>query len=151
MTTVYLALYKGRKSGGGIKVQLARLADWAVRQATGGIYSHCEIAVAQADGRFACYSASLRDGGVRAKTMPLSEDKWDLIELRQADLLPRINYWFLQTRGAPYDTIGALGVVLPLSGSLKKWFCSEWCAQVLGLPQPETYSPNTLAKHFQAA
>lgn len=76
---IYLALYKGRRDGTGIQVQAARLTDWATRRLTRGIYSHCEIAVALDSGRFECYSASIRDGGVRRKTMPLPPDKWDLL------------------------------------------------------------------------
>ena len=149
--TIYVAFYKGRKGGKGIKVQLARLADWAIRQATGGIYSHCEIAVALGDGRFECYSASLRDGGVRRKLIHLTPDKWDLIELPEV-VAEQARALYRKTLGAKYDTWGVFATVLPrVRGSRNKWFCSEWCAVPLGLPQPEKYSPNRLAKRFQAA
>lgn len=149
--TIYVAFYKGRKGGKGIKVQLARLADWAIRQATGGIYSHCEIAVALGDGRFKCYSASLRDGGVRRKVMPLPPHKWDLVQVSDG-LIDSTRTLYRHSVGEPYDLIGALAVALPrciATPRLGRWFCSEWCAQALGLNQPEKYSPNALAKHFQ--
>lgn len=45
MSKVYLALYKGRKSGRTPKALAMRFADWVIRKATRGIYSHCEIAL----------------------------------------------------------------------------------------------------------
>ena len=79
--TVYLALYKGRRDGAWYRpgVAAARLSDWIIRTLTGSPYSHCELAVPCADGQYDCYSSSIRDGGVRLKTMPLPPEKWDLI------------------------------------------------------------------------
>ena len=150
MTQVYLALYKGRKRGKTPRELWQRLMDWAVRWATSGQYSHCEIAVKHsfADD-YHCYSASLRDGGVRMKTMTLPADKWDSIPINQLDAYIDVLNYFAQTRGKPYDLIGACGVVLGIKGSLKKWFCSEWCAAALGLQYPDRYSPQNLADWFR--
>ena len=148
--TIYVAFYKGRKGGKGIKVQLARLADWAIRQATGGIYSHCEIAIATPDGMFECYSASLRDGGVRCKVMRLPWDKWDLVELPATDVsTAKLQMIWLMTQGKSYDVLGSLGVVLRFGNGLDKWFCSEWCAHVLGFAAPWRLSPNDLAARIR--
>lgn len=63
---VYLALYKGKKEGRGLKVRWARFRDWLVRTVTRSPYSHCEIAVTvHPKTLYTCYSASARDGGVR--------------------------------------------------------------------------------------
>ena len=149
MTQVYLALYKGRKQGTSPKELAQRLMDWAVRWATRGQYSHCEIAVKHsfADD-YHCYSASARDGGVRSKTMPLTPDKWDLIPIRDAEAYDRVLALYQSTRGAKYDFGGALGVVLPIRQAVQRWFCSEWCAHALGLGQPEKFSPSNLAEHL---
>ena len=146
MAQVYLALYKGRKRGKTPREQWQRLMDWAVRWATNGQYSHCEIAVKHsfADD-YHCYSASARDGGVRSKTMPLPADKWDLLEIRDVDAYDKVWALFQQTRGAKYDYCGALGLVLPIRQARQRWFCSEWCAKALELGQPEKFSPNRLA------
>ncbi|XXQ68982.1 hypothetical protein ACKLNO_03755 [Neisseriaceae bacterium B1] len=146
--SVYLALYKGKKTGKGINVWAARLCDWAIRTITRGQYSHCEIAI-DLGGKFECYSASLRDGGVRRKLIDLAPDKWDLIELPE-NAAQQARELYRQTLGTKYDVWGLLGVVLKChSGSLKKWFCSEWCAQALGLEKPAQYSPNSLAHCYQ--
>lgn len=151
MTRVYLALYKGRKRGTSPRELWQRLMDWAVRIATRGQYSHCEIAVKHGfTDDYHCYSASLRDGGVRSKTMLLPADKWDLIPIRDADAYDRVWALYQATIGARYDYIGALGVVSPVRQVAQRWFCSEWCAKALGQGQPEKYSPQALADLFQA-
>lgn len=152
MSEFYLACYKGKKQGKDLKTLLFKSLDWLVRKATGGEYAHCEIVVKRIDGQFDCYSSSLRDGGVRCKTMYLPSDKWDLIPIGQDDLslIYRLNTHFAATKGQKYDYWGAIGVPFHCnSGSLKKWFCSEWCAEVLGLENPAQYSPNSLARRLQ--
>ena len=80
---IYLALYKGRRDGAGWRVWCARATEWLTRQITRGQYSHAEIAVREHTQAsvYTCYSAFIRDGGVRTKVMPLPEAKWDLIPL----------------------------------------------------------------------
>lgn len=147
---VYLAFYKGRKTGRRPADLAARFIDWVIRTATRSPYSHCEIAVKE-DGQShvcTCYSASPRDGGVRVKVMPLPPEKWDLVEMEsieRADLAEQFN----ETRGEKYDLIGAVcaGLDIPWHSS-KKWFCSEWCGYVVGLPRPQIYTPAFLAGFF---
>ena len=148
---IYLALYKGRRDGAWYKpsIAAARLSDWAIRTLTRSIYSHCELAVACENGQYDCYSSSVRDGGVRMKTMKLPAEKWDLIELCQMNLFEETALLFERTQGQGYDWLGALGVVLHTHQDKDKWFCSEWCAAALGLANPERFSPETLAQHFK--
>lgn len=146
MARVFVAFYKGRKSGSSPKALLFRGIDWLIRRATRGQYSHCEIAVARADDRFVCYSASLRDGGVRRKTMALPADKWDLVPISDG-LLPWVELFYRHTQSQPYDLVGALGVVIPVHQRLNKWFCSEWVGHVLGISESHRLSPNTLFSH----
>ena len=144
---IYLALYKGRRDGTGAQVWAARFTDWLTRVLTRGQYSHCEIAVALDGGQFECYSSSIRDGGVRCKTMPLPAAKWDLIELPDSSgsLKTNLAAVFNRTQGQRYDLPGALGVVFKTRQRSGRWFCSEWCGQVLGLSEPWRFSPNDLA------
>ena len=144
---IYLALYKGRRDGTGAQVWAARFTDWLTRRLTRGQYSHCEIAVALDGVQFECYSSSIRDGGVRCKTMTLPAAKWDLIELPDSSgsLKTNLAAVFAQTQGQRYDLPGALGVVFKTRQRSGRWFCSEWCGQVLGLSEPWRFSPNDLA------
>ena len=146
---IYLALYHGHRGGTGWRVWAARFTDWLTRVLTRGKYSHCEIAVrlpeTAGEQEYECYSASIRDGGVRMKTMPLPADKWDLIPLDDAVLHAHTIGLYLRTAGQGYDLPGAFGVVFGLRENRRRWFCSEWVGAVLGLPESWRFSPNDLA------
>ena len=145
---IYLALYKGRRDGSGWRAWVARFTDGLTRILTRGRYSHCEIAVRlpeTADGQeYECYSASIRDRGVRRKTMPLPAAKWDLIPLPDS-VGGRLETLWVQTQGQGYDLPGAFGVVFGLPENRRRWFCSEWVGAALGLPESWRFSPNDLA------
>lgn len=145
---IYLALYRGRRDGTGWRVWCARATDWLTRVLTRGKYSHCEIAVRlpeTADGQeYECYSASLRDGGVRRKIMPLPSAKWDLIPLPDS-AGERLHSLWQETQGQGYDLPGAFGVVFGLPENRRRWFCSEWVGKALGLAESWRFSPNDLA------
>ena len=125
---IYLALYKGRRDGTGWRVWCARATDWLTRALTRGRYSHCEIAVREHTQAsvYTCYSASIRDGGVRCKVMPLPESKWDLIQMEStSEAHERLQRVWTETRGQGYDLRGALGVAFGLRHNRRRWFCSE--------------------------
>ena len=145
---IYLALYKGNRDGTGWRVWAARFTDGLTRILTRGRYSHCELAVRlpeTAGGQeYECYSASMRDGGVRRKIMPLPSAKWDLIELPDS-VGERLHGLWEATQGQGYDLPGAFGVVFGLPENRKRWFCSEWVGAALGLSESWRFSPNDLA------
>ena len=146
---IYLALYHGHRGGTGWRVWAARFTDGLTRILTRGRYSHCELAVRlpeTAGGQeYECYSASIRDKGVRMKTMPLPADKWDLIPLDDAVLHAHTVGLYLRTAGQGYDLPGAFGVVFGLPENRRRWFCSEWVGKALGLAESWRFSPNDLA------
>ena len=149
---IYLALYKGNRDGTGWRVWAARFTDGLTRILTRGRYSHCELAVRipeTAGGQeYECYSASLRDGGVRRKIMPLPSAKWDLIELPDS-VGGRLHGLWEETQGQGYDLPGAFGVVFGLPENRRRWFCSEWVGAALGLSESWRFSPNDLAAIFK--
>lgn len=142
--TLYLALYKGNREGWGIVSIKARIGDWLTRKITRGIYSHCEIAYPLPCGGYACYSSSIRDGGVRIKEMDLPSEKWDLIPLETVPVSHLEEVW-QAARGKKYDWTGAIGTVLKIRQRPDKWFCSEFCAAVMGIDDDWRFSPNDLA------
>lgn len=154
-TQIYLALYKGKKTGVNPTALLARLSDWLTRKLTKGIYSHCELVVAKEEPEgghynyrkhYYCYSSSIRDGGVRVKEIDVNNDKWDLILLNMMTEQQIINY-FNRTQGAKYDWWGALGIVLGIKQKRSKFFCSEWCFNcIFDSDKGWRFSPNDLAE-----
>lgn len=145
---IYLALYHGHRGGTGWRVWAARFTDELTRILTRGRYSHCEIAIRLAgqdsEPQYECYSASLRDKGVRRKIMPLPSAKWDLIALPDS-VSERLHGLWQETQGQGYDLPGAFGVVFRLPENRRRWFCSEWVGAALGLSESWRFSPNDLA------
>lgn len=136
MTMLQIAFYKAPGTW----------ADRAIRLVTGSIYSHCELVI---DG--VCYSASAREGKVRAKTMHLDPARWDVLALDGAADQALALAWFLAHDGQRYDWAGVARFVLPfLPHGRMCWFCSEACAAAMGLPQPHQYAPGGLHKHVAA-
>jgi endogenous inhibitor of DNA gyrase (YacG/DUF329 family) len=128
-----LAMYKGPA-----KTVLHRLLHWVICVFTASRYSHCELVI---DGW--CWTSSNRDGGVRCKAIDLTSSAWDVFEISGDALAARD--WFVAHRGEGYDWLGVLRFLLPfLPNSRTRWFCSESCAAALGLPNPQSITPQRL-------
>lgn len=141
---MYLALYKHKRKITSFKTLKYRFFDTVIRLATRGKYSHCEVAILREDGLYDCYSSSVRDGGVRKKTMPLPPEKWDLLAVACSE--QQIIDFFEKTKTAKYDYLGAAGVVLPLTQNRGRYFCSEWCFNAIyNSDQGWRFSPSQLA------
>lgn len=107
----------------------ARLGVWATRLGQKGQYgniTHTEAIHAEhSDGSVTIASASLRDGGVRAKQVTLNPDHWIITDVPQWDVAQSV-LLLARTNGWPYDLWGALATVLPGSQSDAAFFCNRW-------------------------
>lgn len=130
---VRLALYRGRGDA----------LDALIRVWTRSAYSHCEIVLP--DGRWV--TSSPRDGGVVSRYLDCVPGEWDFIDLPWVSVAT-VESLFEQERGAGYDWIGLLGSqVLPVGiQSSTRWFCSEFCAAVMGFENPQRFSPGALGE-----
>ncbi|MFT3758441.1 hypothetical protein [Thauera sp.] len=129
-----LALYKGR----------GNLGNALIRWWTKSPYSHCELVIGEI-----WYSSSVRDGGVRAKRLEPNPAHWDYIELPWADA-EQVQWYFRSTQGEPYGWLDLIKrQVFNRPGNDFGAFCSEWCAEALGLPTPQQYSPGTLGEYCE--
>lgn len=146
---IYIAFYKKKRKITSLRTLWYRVADDITKFVAKGIYSHCEIAIKIPDTNlYSCYSSSVRDGGVRNKTMELPEEDWDFIEI--TDIIAKstiINFYEL-TAGRGYDWIGLIATVVGSRHNSSKWFCSEWCAECLGIKNPYKVTPVSLYKLF---
>lgn len=127
-----LALYKGK----------GLIGNALVRRWTRSPYSHCELVIGDY-----CYSSSLMDKGVRRKQIILKPENWMLVPLpsdREAGALA----YFEKTKDEGYSWLDLARSQVFNSGADEAGaaFCSEWCAAALGLPNPTSYSPKTLAE-----
>ena len=118
----------------------ARAVTWL----RGGDSAHCE-AVSKWRGDFnTCTSASFMDDGVRQKQMPLPADKWRIYEIEGIDAKD-VDEWFKKHRGKKYDVLGLVGFIWRrVEGSVRRFFCSEVVADIMGLPEPHLYDLRTL-------
>lgn len=103
--------------------------DKLIRWWTKSKYSHVEIVYGDK-----WYSSSYRDDGVRVKAMKApNPDSWDYVEV---DVDPdRLEDVYMKHVGKGYDWLGiALSEWLPLGiQNDYKCYCSEFCAEVIGL------------------
>ncbi len=105
--------------------------------------SHCECVIRRVADNFECVSASWVDGGVRRKVMPLAAEKWRIYEMPGST--KKAAAWADLHEDERYDLLGLLGFVFRrVKGWLKAWFCSEACADILGLREPWRYDVATL-------
>lgn len=137
----YVIFYKGKRPWTEPK---NKLSDFLIRQFTHGKYSHCEIAVqTESPAFYECFTSSIRDGGVRSKPMILKEDHWDKIEINID--LQKLRKFLKETDDYKYDFLGCIGILTSkIKHSRHRYFCSEWCAEFLGIKNPEKISPNKL-------
>lgn len=114
---------------------------------TGGPYSHCEIIVGTTGplNKYVTYSSSISDHGVRGKIQDLPSDMWDIIEVDYD--VAKAEQWFQEHLGMPYDLLGLVGFVIrEVPDEKRAYFCSESCAEAMGIPNAARLSPNDLYK-----
>lgn len=130
-----LALYKGK----------GQIGNAIIRWWTKSPYSHCEVVI---DG--IGYTSSLMDGGVRAKHIDFDPEKWDFVDLPWASE-PRVEQLYALTQAEPYGWLDLFKrQFFNRPGNDRGWFCSEWCAAALCLPNPQLYSPATLGDYCKS-
>ena len=137
---VYLCSFKGTHPG------WHGVVNRGIRLATKSQYSHTEVAVGHPFVKPAlCVSATGLDGGVRAKTLQMSPDKWDILPMQWLE--PDAVYNFLHDYNAePYDYWGTGRFALPflLREHPRAWFCSEAAASMAGFIDPWRFDPASL-------
>jgi hypothetical protein len=135
--TIYLASYKGTQKG------IGGVFNIGIRWLTRSIYSHTEICIGNPlEGPVHCISSSGVDGGVRAKLMHLSPEKWDVLPMPWVRE-EAVWSFMLDHKGTGYDFAGVVRFVLPWlrTQSKRRWFCTECVAAIAGYPDAWRFSP----------
>lgn len=105
---------------------------------------HCELVSIKNTKEFFGYSSYPNDG-VRSAWIHYDPSEWIFIELKDVKTKD-IKDFFERTKGRKYDWLGCLGFVFGNPDNPKRYFCSEWCAEALGLENPSKISPDKLYK-----
>lgn len=147
MSRVQIALYTGPGTTPAHRLaHIVTCAVLTVRELSWCPYSHAELVI---DG--VCYSSSVRDGGVRSKTIDLASGHWRLVNVPDGWLdIDAALRRFEARRGWGYDWPGALRWGLPfLKQRPLAEYCFELVAHMLGLDSPEDWSPLDFITFFE--
>lgn len=126
---VFLAMYKGKGDW----------KSWLVKKFSRSIYSHCEILIGEH-----CYSSTVKDNGVRKDIFIYNEHDWDLFEIPWAKA-KKIEEHYLKTQNNGYGWFDLFsGYIFRSPVDHKGDFCSEWCAEALGISISTRLSPQDL-------
>jgi hypothetical protein len=137
MTTIYLASYTGTQKG------IAGIFNMGIRWLTRSRFSHTEICIGNPfEGAVECVSSSGVDGGVRAKNMKLSPQKWEILPMPWVSEDDVFEFWKAH-KGTGYDWAGVVRFLFPWlrAQSKTRWFCTECVAAIAGYPDAWRFSP----------
>jgi hypothetical protein len=109
---------------------------------------HCELVTTKSTKDNAFYGYSSYPGeGVRCGWIGI-DDNWIILPLNKTkfkDLKAQdVKDFYEKTKGRKYDWLGCLGFVFGNHDNPKRYFCSEWCATVMGIENPSKISPAKL-------
>lgn len=134
---IYLASYTGTQPG------WHGIFNKGIRCLTKSQFSHTEVCIGHPfEGKVHCIGSSGVDGGVRAKMMQLSPDKWEVLPMPWVSE-EAVWAFMLEHKAAGYDLIGCGRFLLPflLREHPAKWFCTEAVAAIAGYKEPWRFSP----------
>lgn len=144
MSELRIPLYLGRTRDN----PATRLFDVLVCWVDGTPYSHAELMLSGRYGGADCASSSIRDGGVRAKAIDLTDGHWHVLVVpcEQALAFQRAALqWVRAHAGEPYDWTGLFRTILTRWPERPgHWFCTEAVAAMLGFDDPAVYGPRKL-------
>ena len=152
MKKTRIAFYLGRKSENSHSL----LGDWLICWRTKSRFSHVELLAKHYPAPWGTsvkgkpytgplalmYSSSLRDDGVRGKTLTLVPGRWVVVEI-DGDSTPALTY-IKEREGTPYGWPDLFSFLVPFRVSTKWFFCSEIIAAAFGLKKPWKTSPGDL-------
>ena len=132
---IQLYSYKGDS-----KYDIFEPFDSGIRLVTSSIYSHNELVI-----NGVSYSSLALDGATE-RIRYFDPNKWDMIEIDTSKIdIQNLNKVIAESKNAPYDWLGIARFIFPsIEPSKTAYFCSERCADMLGIPFPHLYSPGQL-------
>lgn len=144
--TMLIACYIGDHAKDDLLTRIGWAVTRLVQKGSLQRVTHVEAVLQEhEDGSVTIGSASLRDGGVRVKTVKLNPDHWIIIDVPSWDVL-RAQQWFADHAGEAYDWRGAFVTWLPATWDRKKqWFCNESVAASVGVVDPDIQGPSQFA------
>ena len=135
MVKAQLAFYKAKHGN---------FVDKAIAWYTNSEFSHVELIL---NGWW--YSTSPRDLEVRRKIIRPNPDRWEFVDIGVDK--EHVLALYEKTKGSKYDW---LGITLSqfINANIhdsQRWFCSEWSATAMKIPNANRYSPEKLYRRVK--
>lgn len=134
---MYLAFYKKPKTA----------VEKLIKFFTRSNYVHCEIVTVKLEHTFYGYASDI-GVGVCARWKEYKIDDWEFIKIDDCKGVTELRSFYQKTKNRKYDYLGVLGFVLGTPQNPKRYFCSEWCAEFLGVEKPYKVTPAKLKELF---
>lgn len=133
--------YVGNHAQDPLAVRLGWAATRLVQRGQFARVTHVEgYYGANAEGQAFIASASLREGGVRAKYATLDPANWLAVEVPCWDAKRSLDF-ILAHVGEKYDMRGAVATVFLSGQDADRWFCNEIVGASVGLISPDIFGP----------
>lgn len=139
-----IALYIGSHAKDTLSVRLGWWLTRAVQRGPNKMVTHCEAIHGGTAQSCTIASASVRDKGVRRKTVPLTPGNWRIYDVPMFDVDRSIE-WFKQHDGEPYSMLGAAASALVFLAYQLGQFCSKSVAASVGAVGADDMTPQELA------
>lgn len=130
------------------KIKPVTFMERLIKFFTGDNVVHCEIVTELREGSFFGLT-SMPGIGVTRGWVNYNSDEWEFIELPERYTGKDLLDFYKKTKGRKYDYLGCLGFVFGNRDDPNRYFCSEWCAEFLGLDKPSRYTPGDLMKEVK--
>jgi hypothetical protein len=143
---VKVALYIGTHDKDDALTRIGWAATRAVQKGKFRSVTHVEAILEEhADWSVTIGSASLRDGGVRTKTVKLNPEHWLIFDVPSWDV-ERSKAWFVEHDGDKYDWRGAFVTWLPATWNrLFEWFCNDAIGASQRMVDSHIFGPSQFA------
>lgn len=108
--------------------------------------SHCAV-ITRLSSNYLCGYTSLPGDGVTYFETEYKDEEWEFFDLD----ITRIDIFtfFSKTQDCLYDYCGCINCIFKFHQHKSRYFCSEWCAELLKLDKPENYTPAKLYRYFK--
>jgi len=136
---ITLASYKGEDNG----FDIFQPFDSLIRLVTKKKHSHNELII-----NGVSYSSLALKGAVQ-RVRYYDNSQWDFVQIdpSKIDVL-HMGEVLEESKSAGYDWLGiARFIYNKIKQSLTRYFCTERCADALGIPNPHLYSPGELHEY----
>ena len=126
-----LGFFKGHKS----------FLDYVVNFFTLSKICHCAV-ITRITEKYICGYSSFPSKGVDYFEEEYNKDEWEFFDIPVTRI--ELFTFYAKTQDCKYDFCGCINCIIKFHQHKNRYFCSEWCAELMKLENPEKYTPYKL-------